>query len=76
LASVAPVACCGCTARRYESLKPDDTPVQRRRHEIARDRPSFGAKRLHATLRRDGLGINPKKVHRLYVEEGLHLKLR
>ena len=38
--------------------------------------PAFGAKRLHVMLRRDGLRINHKKVHRLYVEEGLQLKPR
>jgi putative transposase len=33
-------------------------------------------KRLHTMLRRDGLAINHKKVHRLYVEEGLQLRAR
>jgi putative transposase len=61
---------------RYKSVKPDDAPIRRRLHELARARPSFGAKRLHVMLRRDGLGINFKKVHRLYVEEGLQLKPR
>src|SRR5689334_6059538 len=61
---------------RYESVKPDDAPLRRRLHELAKDRPSFGAKRLHVMLRRDGLRINHKKVHRLYVEEGLQLKPR
>lgn len=61
---------------RYQSVKPDDAPVRRRLHELARDRPSFGAKRLHVLLRRDGLRINHKKVHRLYREEKLRLKPR
>jgi putative transposase len=61
---------------RYESVKPDDAPVRRRLHELAKDRPSFGAKRLHVMLRRDGLRINHKKTHRLYVEEALQLKPR
>lgn len=43
---------------RYQSVKPDDAPVRRRLHELARDRPSFGSKRLHTMLRRDGLPIN------------------
>lgn len=50
--------------------------MRRRLHELAKDRPSFGAKRLHVMLRRDGLVINHKKAHRLYVEEGLQLKPR
>jgi putative transposase len=61
---------------RYESVKPDDAPGRRRLHELAKDRPSFGAKRLHVMLRRDGLTINHKKTHRLYIEEGLQLKPR
>lgn len=40
-----------------------DAPVRRRLHELARDRPSFGAKRLHVLLRRDDLRINHKRVH-------------
>lgn len=61
---------------RYEPVKPDDAPVRRRLHELAKDRPSFGAKRLHVMLRREGLRLNHKKTHRLYIEEGLQLKPR
>ena len=60
----------------YRSVKPDDAPVRRRLHELAKDRPAFGVKRLHVLLRRDGLVINFKKVRRLYQEEGLQLKPR
>ena len=38
--------------------------------------PALAQKRLHVMLRRDGLQSNHKKVHRLYVEEGLQLKPR
>ena len=61
---------------RYQSVKPDDAPVRRRLHELAKDRPVFGVKRLHTMLRRDGLVINLKKVRRLYLEEGLQLTPR
>jgi putative transposase len=61
---------------RYRSIKPDDAPVRRRLHELAAARPTFGARRLHVLLRRDGLRINRKKVRRLYREEGLQLKPR
>jgi putative transposase len=50
--------------------------VRQRLHELARDRPSFGVKRMHTMLRRDGLAINDKQVHRLYVEEGLQPRVR
>jgi putative transposase len=61
---------------RYRSTKPDGAPVHQRLHELARDRPSFGVKRMHTMLRRDGLAINDKQVHRLYVEEGLQPRVR
>lgn len=61
---------------RYRSIKPDDAPVRRRLHELAAARPTFGVRRLHVLLRRDGLRINRKKVRRLYREEGLQLKPR
>ena len=61
---------------RYRSVKPDDAPVRRRLHELAKDRPAFGVRRLHTMLRRDGLVINLKKVRRLYLEEQLQLKPR
>lgn len=59
---------------RYRSVKPDDTAIRRRLHELAAFRPSYGVRRLHVLLRRDGLRINLKKVRRLYLEEGLRLK--
>lgn len=61
---------------RYQSVKPDDAPVRRRLHELAALRPSFGVRRLHIMVRRDGLHINLKKVRRLYREEGLQLRPR
>lgn len=60
----------------YRSVRPDDALLRRRLHELAEVRLTFGAKRLHTLLRRDGLAINHKKVHRLYCEEGLQLKPR
>jgi putative transposase len=60
----------------YRSVRPDDAPLRRRLHELATTRVSYGSRRLHVLLRRDGLRVNYKKVHRLYVEEGLQLKPR
>jgi putative transposase len=61
---------------RYHSVKPADAPVRRRLHELAKDRPAFGVKRLHTMLRRDGLVINLKKVRRLYLEVQLKPRRR
>ena len=60
----------------YRSRRPDDAALRRRLHELATTRVAYGSRRLHILLRRDGLRVNYKKVHRLYVEEGLQLKPR
>jgi putative transposase len=60
----------------YRSRRPDDASVRRRLHELAAVRIAYGSRRLHILLRREGLRINYKKVHRLYVEEALQLKPR
>src|SRR6185437_12311317 len=60
----------------YRSRRPDDAPLRRRLHELAAVRIAFGSRRLHILLRREGLHVNYKKVHRLYVEEALQLKPR
>lgn len=64
------------TGVRYRSCKPDDSPLRRRLHELARARPAFGHKRLHVLLRREGVTVNHKRTRRLYKEEGLQLKPR
>jgi putative transposase len=47
-----------------------------RRHlkELAEARVSYGYRRLHVLLRREGWTINHKRVYRLYRDEGLALK--
>ena len=64
------------TAVRYQPQRDPATALRRRLHELATTRLTFGSRRLHTLLRRDGLAINYKRVHRLYVEEGLQLKPR
>lgn len=60
----------------HRSRRPDDAALRRRLHELAATRVAYGSRRLHVLLRREGLRINYKKVHRLYVEEALQLKPR
>lgn len=60
----------------YRSVQPDDALLRRRLHELTEVRLTHGAIRLHAMLRRNGLAINHRKVHRLCCEEGLQLKPR
>jgi len=44
--------------------------------ELAGERRRFGYRRLHILLRREGLGVNHKAVHRIYREEGLQVRKR
>lgn len=58
---------------RYRSVRRDDAPLRRRLRELAHERLSWGQTRLHVLLRREGWPVNRKRIHRLYVEEGLQL---
>jgi len=59
----------------YRHHRRDDTVLRRRLRELAQARPRFGYLRLHVMLRREGWVINRKRVHRLYREEGLTVRL-
>ena len=59
---------------RYQSRRPAQEPLRRRIQELAAVRISYGYRRLHVLLRREGWPINHKRVYRLYSEEGLGLK--
>lgn len=61
---------------RYRSRRLSQTPLRARLRELAETRVSFGYKRLHVLLRREGWPVNVKRVHRLYREEGLALRRR
>jgi len=59
---------------RYRSVRPPQEPLRRRIHEIASARVSYGYRRVHVLLRREGWRVNLKRVLRLYREEGLCLR--
>ena len=61
---------------RYRSRRPTRVPLRRRLKELAAVRVSYGYKRLHVLLRREGWRANHKLIYRLYTEEGLALKRR
>jgi putative transposase len=44
--------------------------------KIAMERPRFGYRRIYVVLRKNGLGINHKKLFRLYKEMGLKIRKR
>jgi len=57
---------------RYHSQK-DDSHIQERLRELAREHPRFGYRRLHLYLHEES-GVNHKKVQRVYRELGLSVK--
>jgi putative transposase len=61
---------------RYRKRSRDDTTLVERLRELARQRPRFGYRRLHALLRREGEEVNHKRVYRLYRAAGLAVPRR
>lgn len=59
---------------RYASVKPPRDALRCRLRELAEARPSFGYRRLHVLLQREGWSLNHKCVYRLYWEEGLTMR--
>jgi putative transposase len=57
---------------RYRSRR-DDSQVQQRLQELAREHPRFGYRRLHLYLHKE-MNVNHKKVQRVYRELGLSVK--
>lgn len=61
---------------RYKHRRRDPEKLLARLRELAAERPRFGYRRLHALLRREGLGANRKLVYRLYKSAGLAVRRR
>jgi putative transposase len=57
---------------RYRSRR-DDSRIQERLRELAREHPRFGYRRLYLYLHKE-TGVNHKKVQRVYRELGLSVK--
>lgn len=60
----------------YEPLRGKDDDVRLRMREIANERRRFGYRRLAILLKREGKGMNLKKVYRLYRKERLTVRKR
>ena len=58
---------------RYEPKQPDTGTLTERIKELAMKYPRFGYRRVWAMLRRAGMAINHKRVHRLWKRLGLAL---
>jgi len=61
---------------RYISSRGDDVALRERLRALAGERRRFGYRRLHILLRREGIGLNHKKLFRLYREERLTVRRR
>ena len=62
------------STERYQSVRPSREPLRARLKELAAVRVSYGYRRLHIMLRREGWPVDRKLIERLYREEGLTLK--
>ena len=59
---------------RYEPRPDRNVELRDELVKLARQKPRYGYRRLHALLSRRGQEVNVKRVYRLYVEEGLMMR--
>ena len=59
---------------RYEPRPDRNAELREALVKMARQKPRYGYRRLHALLSRRGHEVNVKRVYRLYVEEGLMVR--
>jgi putative transposase len=61
---------------RYESVKDPQDGLRIRLKDLAASRVRYGYRRLHVLLLREGWEINHKRVYRIYLQEGLNLRVK
>ncbi len=61
---------------RHTSIRLDDTMFRERMRAIAHERRSFGYRRIHVLLKREGLAVKHKRLFRHYREERLSARKR
>jgi putative transposase len=59
---------------RYEPRPDRNAELREELVQLARQKPCYGYRRLHALLSRRGHEVNVKRVYRLYVEERLMVR--
>ncbi len=64
------------STQRYRSVADEQAALRMRLKELAAVRVRYGYRRLHVLLLREGWEVNHKRVYRLYVEEGLSLRIK
>jgi len=60
----------------YQPKGKNDEALRLRLKGLAEERHRFGCPRLHVMLKREGMVINHKRTERIYLEEGLSLRLK
>lgn len=61
------------TQRYRPRIASDEPRLVARMHEIVREHPRYGQRRVHALLVREGWRVNAKRVHRLWRREGFRV---
>lgn len=61
---------------RYRSVTDGQAALRIRLRDLAQARVSYGYRRLHILLQREGWQVNHKRVYRLYREDGLQMRPR
>ena len=61
-------------SNRYEPKPDRNAELREELVKLARQKPRFGYRRLHAVLERRGQAVNVKRVYRLNAEEGLAVR--
>ena len=59
---------------RYKSVADEQAALRIRLRDLAYSRASYGYRRLHILLEREGWRVNHKRVYRLYKQEGLMMR--
>lgn len=59
---------------RYESVEDEQAALRIRLRDLAQARVSYGYRRLHIMLLREGWKVNHKRVYRIYRQEGLQMR--
>ena len=68
--------CFSRTSNRYRSRAPEQAVLRMRIRELAEVRVSYGYRRIHVLLLREGWKVNHKRVYRLYRQEGLTMRTK
>lgn len=61
---------------RYKARKPDDADIRQQLLMIAERKPRWGYKKMYAYLKNQGYSWNHKRVHRIYRELGLNIRIK